>query len=60
LGNKTHLVSFQQETFEHNIRVQLKKIIDTLRELMAPPAAPSKRPHRLRHAGRTAGQAESG
>ena len=44
LEDKTDLLSLKQETFEHNTRVQLKQIIDTLRELMAPPAAPVKRP----------------
>ncbi|MYN04436.1 ORF6N domain-containing protein [Pseudoduganella sp. DS3] len=44
LENKTDLMSFKQETFEHNNRVQLKQIIDTLRELMAPPPAAPKRP----------------
>lgn len=44
LENKTDLMSLKQETFEHNTRVQLKQIIDTLRELMAPPAPPAKRP----------------
>lgn len=44
LEDKTDLMSLKQETFEHNTRVQLKQIIDTLRELMAPPAAPAKRP----------------
>ena len=44
LENKTDLMSFKQETFEHNNRVQLKQIIETLRELMAPPPAAPKRP----------------
>lgn len=43
LEEKTDLMSLEQETFEHNTGVQLKQIIDTLRELMAPPA-PTKRP----------------
>ncbi len=43
LENKTDLMSLKQETFEHNARVQLKQVIDTLRELMAPPAPPTKR-----------------
>ena len=44
LENKTDLMSLKQETFEHNTRVQLKQIIDALRELTAPPPAPTKRP----------------
>ena len=44
LENKTDLMSLRHETFEHNTRVQLKQIIDTLREMMAPPAPPPKRP----------------
>lgn len=44
LENKTDLMSLKQETFEHNTRVQIKQIIDTLRELMAPPATAPKRP----------------
>ncbi|XLZ71904.1 hypothetical protein ABT364_08030 [Massilia sp. SR12] len=44
LEKKTDLMSFKQETFEHNNRVQLKHIIDMLRELMAPPPATPKRP----------------
>lgn len=44
LENETDLMSLKQETFEHNTRVQVKQIIDTLRELMAPPATAPKRP----------------
>jgi len=44
LENKTDLMSLKQETFEHNTRVQIKQIIDALRELTAPPPAPTKRP----------------
>jgi hypothetical protein len=43
LENKTDLMSLKQETFEHNTRVQLKQIIETLRELMAPPPEPAKK-----------------
>ena len=42
LANKTDLISLKQETFEHNARVQLKQIIDTLRELTSVPP-PAKR-----------------
>jgi len=44
LENTTDLMSLKQETFEHNTRVQLKQIIDTLRELMAPPEPTKTRP----------------
>lgn len=44
LENKTDLMELKRETFEHNTRTQLKQIIDTLRELMAPPAPTPKRP----------------
>ncbi len=44
LESKTDLMSLKQETFEHHTRVQLKQIIDTLRELMTPPATAHKHP----------------
>lgn len=44
LENKTDLMSLKHETFEHSTRVQIKQIIDALRELTAPPPAPTKRP----------------
>lgn len=44
LKNKTDLMALKQETFEHNARSQFKQIIDTLRELTAPPAPSPKRP----------------
>lgn len=44
LENKSDLLSLNQETFERNTRDQLKQIINTLRELMAPPSARPKRP----------------
>ncbi|WP_286159300.1 ORF6N domain-containing protein [Janthinobacterium sp. HH01] len=44
LENKTDLMSLKQDAFEHNTRVQLKQIIDTLRELMTPPPTVPKRP----------------
>ncbi|MQA40855.1 ORF6N domain-containing protein [Rugamonas sp. FT29W] len=43
LEKRTNLISFKQEAFEHNTRVQLKQIIDTLRELMTPPPTVPKR-----------------
>lgn len=44
LENKTDLMSLKQEICEHNNRAQLEQILKTLRELMAPPPAPTKRP----------------
>lgn len=44
LENTTELMSLKHDTFEHNTRVQLKQIFDALRELMAPPEPPMKRP----------------
>ena len=44
LENKTEMMSLKTDTFEHNTRVQLKQIFDAIRELMAPPAPPVKRP----------------
>jgi hypothetical protein len=44
LEAKTNLMSLKQETFEHNTCVQLKQIIETLRELTATPPVPTKRP----------------
>lgn len=44
LENKTDLLAMKQETFEHNTHVQIKQIIEALRELTAPPPSPAKRP----------------
>lgn len=44
LENKTELISLKHETFEHSTRVQLKQVIEALRELTTPPPAPVKRP----------------
>lgn len=44
LENTTELMSLKHDTFEHNTRVQIKQIFDAIRELMAPPPAPEKRP----------------
>jgi hypothetical protein len=44
LENKSDLMSLQHDTFAHNTRVQLKQIFDAIRELMAPPPLPPKRP----------------
>ena len=44
LENKTDLIELKHESFEHNTRVQLKQIIDALRELSTPPEQVKKRP----------------
>lgn len=44
LEYKTELISLKHETFERDTHVQLKQIIEALRELTAPPSAPAKRP----------------
>ncbi|MEN9378095.1 MAG: hypothetical protein RL710_3252 [Pseudomonadota bacterium] len=43
LEEKTEAISMQHDTFSRNTRSQLKKVFDTLRELMTPPE-PVKRP----------------
>lgn len=44
LEQKTELLSLQHEAFAGNTRAQLKQVFEALRQLMAPPAAPPKRP----------------
>ena len=44
LEQKTELLSLQHETFAGNTRAQLKQVFEALRQLMAPPAEPPKRP----------------
>lgn len=44
LEQKTERLSLQHETFAGNTRVQLKQVFEALRQLMAPPADPPKRP----------------
>jgi hypothetical protein len=44
LENKTDLMEVKQGTFEHNARVQFKQIFEALREMMAQPEPPKKRP----------------
>jgi len=44
LEQKTELLSLQHETFAGNTRAQLKQVFEALRQLMAPPADPPKRP----------------
>jgi hypothetical protein len=44
LEQKTELLSLQHETFAGNTRAQLKQVFEALRQLMAPPTEPIKRP----------------
>lgn len=44
LEQKTELLSLQHETFAGNTRAQFKQVFEALRQLMAPPAEPAKRP----------------
>lgn len=44
LEAKTALLSHKQDTFEHESRIQLKQIFDVLREMIAQPEPPHKRP----------------
>lgn len=44
LEQKTELLSLQHETFAGNTRAQLKQVFEALRQLMAPPPEPPKRP----------------
>jgi len=44
LEQKTELLSLQHETFSHNTRAQLRQVFEALRQLMAPPDDPPKRP----------------
>ena len=44
LENQSELMSLKHDTFEHNTRVQLKQIFETIRELMAPAEPVQKRP----------------
>ena len=44
LENKADLIELKHDTFEHNTRVQLKKVFDAIRELMvAPEPEPPKK-----------------
>ncbi len=43
LEEKTEALAMNHDTFSHNTRAQLKKVLDALRELMTPPDPP-KRP----------------
>ncbi|CAG0987582.1 hypothetical protein ANRL2_02939 [Anaerolineae bacterium] len=44
LEHKTELLSLQHETFSHHTRAQMKQVFKALRQLMAPPTEPPKRP----------------
>lgn len=44
LEQKTELLSLQHDTFAGNTRAQLKQVFEALRQLMAPPPEPKKRP----------------
>jgi len=44
LERKTEARSFQHEPFAGNTRARTKQVFDALRQLMAPPAEPLKRP----------------
>jgi phage regulator Rha-like protein len=44
LEGRTELLSLKQDTFEQDSRIQLKHVFDALRELIAQPAPPRKRP----------------
>lgn len=44
LAQKTDLIALNQKTFEHDAGLQIKQLIDALRELMSPPPSPKKRP----------------
>ncbi len=44
LESKTELMSLKHNTFQHNTRLQLKQLFDTIRELMAPASPIQKRP----------------
>ena len=44
LEQKTERLSLQHETFAGNTRAQLKQVFEALRQLMAPPTEPPKRP----------------
>lgn len=44
LEQKTELLSLQHDTLASNTRAQFKQVFEALRQLMAPPAEPPKRP----------------
>jgi hypothetical protein len=44
LEGKTDALAMQHDAFSHTTRTQLKQVFDAIRELMAPPPDPPKRP----------------
>ncbi|MBP6109692.1 MAG: hypothetical protein KA484_07505 [Rhodocyclaceae bacterium] len=44
LAHKTELMSLQQESFAGSTRAQLKQLFEAMRQMMAVPADPPKRP----------------
>ena len=40
LEEKTEILAFQQDTFAHNTRAQLKQVFEAIRQLMTPPDPP--------------------
>lgn len=44
LEHKTELLSLQHDALASNTRAQFKQVFEALRQLMAPPAEPAKRP----------------
>jgi hypothetical protein len=44
LEQKAEVLALRHETFSANTRAQLREVFGALRELMAPPEAPPKRP----------------
>ncbi|MFA7270921.1 MAG: ORF6N domain-containing protein [Sterolibacterium sp.] len=44
LEQTTEALALRHDTFAHNTRAQLKQVFEAIRELMAPPPAPPKRP----------------
>lgn len=44
LKQKTELLSLQNDTLAGNTQAQLKQVFEALRQLMAPPAEPTRRP----------------
>ena len=49
LQDKTELLAMSHDTFSRNTRNQLKKVFDSLRELMTPPSSASTPPSAAKH-----------
>jgi hypothetical protein len=43
LENKADLIEVKHDTFAHNTRLQLKQVLDAIRELMVAPEEPAKK-----------------